>query len=178
MKERKFVLTGTRWDRVEDFDPGPMVFRNDEALEFSRKHRKRSSWFLIALESFVIIFIGLIILFNPNSIIINTLLLLFFTAITVIITYIIMNRNQSKVNCLPKVFENSIVYSQVSYYSHDIVMMPYDQLKDIRREGDHVILQSRKKWMKWAFRFEEVGEEGFLTLRSLYEKSHAKGVPM
>ena len=177
MKERTFILNGTKWDRVEDFDPGPLAFQNDHILEFSRKYRKRSSWFLIAVESSIIIFLGLIFQFieSSNKVLAQFgLLFLFFIMLIVIVVHIIENRNQSKVNCLPKVFERSIIYSQVSYFSHDMVMMPYDQLKAIQREGNHVTLQSQRS-MRWSFRYEEVGDEGFQILMGLFRKAHSEG---
>ena len=175
LKERKFIVNKGKWDRVDDFDPGPLVFRNDQALESSREHRKRPGRIIAAIESIsIVLFILLTFQFIDDP----QLSLLFFifmvSSVAVVESKSMEFKNLGKVNIVPSVYERSIVYNQVSYFSHDIVMIPYDQLEDIRHVGTHVILKPKKSRLKWGFRFEEVGDRGFQTLMDLFRKAQSK----
>ena len=178
MRQRKHVLEGKRWVPVDDFDPGPLIYRNDEALGASREARKGPIKIWTGVEVFVLVFV----------IVVSAPLLegAFFTFLlaalgVLILPYIIMQwtelRNIEEADFLPRVHERAVIYSYVSYYAHDMVMMPYDQLADVRREGKYVHLVTRPG-RKFAIRHWELGDEGFRVLTELFARARAGDYPV
>lgn len=178
MRERRWVLKGKRWIRVEDFEPGPMVFRNDTALEFSREVRKRPVRWHIMFE--IIVNAAIVLMFS--SFLEGTMLAIF-TAIFVIVTLLLILikwrelKNIDRVDLLPRVHQTAVVCSYVSYYANEVVMMPYDQLEDIIRYKDHVLLKTRSR-RKFGFKYGELGDEGFLALMNVFLTAKGADYPV
>ena len=178
MRERKHILEGKRWVPVEDFDPGPLVYKNDEALGPSREARKGPVRMYIALEVFVVAFT--IVVFAPlfegaqRNILVALFVILAVLYISIQWTEI---RNVDRTDFLPRVHEKAVVCSYVSYYAHELVMMPYDQLADIQRHGKYVLLVTRP-WRKFSLRYWELGDVGFRVLMDIFVKARVGDYPV
>ncbi|NOQ54098.1 MAG: hypothetical protein GQ558_05790 [Thermoplasmata archaeon] len=173
-----FKLEGKRAKKSDPKDWGRVVYKNYEALKWSQDHRLRGGRILLAI--FLAFFIPVIIIeirivvdvgFHPAFLMMLSLPLI------ILGTRIYIYQIGKKVDQLPVIFEQGILYSAVPGVYIVRIFMPYTELKYIVRKKEWVMLYPRGMRGKYAFRIEELGEKGYEILMGLFDGTYSDEGP-
>jgi len=155
---------------------GKIVFKNDQALKWSQDHHVRGG--RIILFIFLVPFIAIMIfefLIFASAGVYPPLLLFLLIPLLIPIGQMFTNIIYRSVDQLPVIYEHGILYSSVVGFNIIRIFMPYPELRYILRKKQWVMLYPKWRRGKYAFRIEELGEQGYEILNNLFHGTYSVG---
>lgn len=173
-----FKREGKKTVKSDPKDWGRVVYKNDDALKWSRDHRLRGGRILlfIYLAIFIPMFILDILFFTRAGMQPWTMSLLLIPSLFIFVQ-LYTNSIHRKADQLPVVYEQGILHSNAISFFLIRIFMPYTELKYIVRKKEWVMLYPRGMRGKYAFRIEELGEKGYEILMGLFDGTYSDEGP-
>jgi hypothetical protein len=160
--------------RYDSEEWGKVVFKNDQALKWSRDHRVHGG--RIILFIYLAIFVPLIILdvifFTREGIQPTTMVLLFIPSLYIFAQHF-SNRIHRTADQLPVIYEQGILHSSIVGFNIIRIFMPFPELRNISRKKQCINLYPKDRRGRYAFRIEELGEKGYEILMGLFNGTYS-----
>ena len=176
--ERLFKLEGKKAIKSDPRDWGRVVYKNDDALQWSRDHRVRGGRILLLIYLAILIpMIIMDILFFTEAGIQPATMVLLFIPSWFIFVQLYTNSIHHKADQLPVIYEQGILHSSAISFYLIRIFMPYTELKHIVQKKEWVMLYLKGRRGKYAFRIEELGEKGYEIRMGLFDGTYSEGGP-
>lgn len=174
IKELLYTLEGKRGKKSDPKEWGRVVYKNDDALQWSQDHHVRGGrGFLFILLAIYIPLIILVLLTFTGAGILPSMLMILLLPSLLIFIQLHSNRIQQEADQLPVVYEHGILSSSATNVYLIRIFMPYEELKSIVRKKEWVYLYPRRSRGKYTFRIEELGEQGYEILLRLFDGTYS-----
>ena len=157
IKERLFVFQGRRAKRMDDFDLGRLVYRNEGEVDAAKRRSRRNRLLVLSFQ-----YIPLAILLVFTNLVQSPMLVAIVVVVILALTILIMTEMSARdgVDVLPELYEGGILTKDVTMWYVVKLFFPYHHLTKVEVEGNFVFFRGQSRWGRWAVHKGDLGEEG------------------